>query len=240
MYKSILGVVVIIGVLILTTPAEAVITFERTYGGTDYEKGFSVQETQDGGYIIAGLTESFGAGFYDVYLIKTNAAGDTVWTKTYGGTDLDDGCSVQETQDGGYIIAGVTWSFGAGESDVYLIKTDSLGNVGIEEAEKRRAMREEKKQLTAYPNPFTTSTTISIPRLSEHQNIRVSEVELKIYDASGRLVKNFSLFTPHSSLISSVSWDGKDNSGNELQGGVYFIRLTSGDIISIRKVILVR
>ena len=89
MCKSIMVVVVILGVLIFTTSAEAEITFERTYGGTDDDYGNSVQETQDGGYIIAGMTRSFGAGGRDVYLIKTDAVGDTVWTKTYGGTNLD-------------------------------------------------------------------------------------------------------------------------------------------------------
>ena len=77
MYKSILCAVVIIEALILTTPAEAVITFERTYGGADWDRGYSVQETQDGGFIIAGSTSSFGAGSYDVYLIKTDAQGNT-------------------------------------------------------------------------------------------------------------------------------------------------------------------
>ena len=76
MNKSILGVSVILGVFILTSPAEAVITFERTYGGTNRDEGNSVQETQDGGYIIAGFTESFGAMGRDVYLIKTDAQGN--------------------------------------------------------------------------------------------------------------------------------------------------------------------
>jgi len=75
----------------------------RTYGGTSDDYGWSTQQTSDGGYIIAGYTASFGAGGDDVYLIKTNASGDTLWTKTYGGTDEDVGYSVQQTSDGGYV-----------------------------------------------------------------------------------------------------------------------------------------
>ena len=101
----------------------------KTYGGGENEYGYSVKQTSDGGYIIVGNTESYGAGGTDVYLIKTDSSGDTLWTRTIGGSKDDYSRSVQQTQDGGYIIAGFTTSYGAGFFDVYFIKTDSSGNV---------------------------------------------------------------------------------------------------------------
>jgi hypothetical protein len=127
---------------LIKTNANGDTLWTRTHGGTDSDGGNSVQQTSDGGYIVTGSTKSFGAGDWDVYLIKTNTSGDALWTRTHGGTDSDRGSSVQQTSDGGYIIAGSTRSFGAGGDDVYLIKTDSLGSVGVgEESPKPRVMR---------------------------------------------------------------------------------------------------
>jgi hypothetical protein len=113
-------------VYLIRTDAVGDIIWEDTYGDSGYEKGYSVKETSDLGFIIAGFTDSYGAGNGDVYLIKTGAIGDTMWTRTYGGTDLDVGVSVRQTSDGGYIVAGYSYSFGA-DSDVYVIKTDEYG-----------------------------------------------------------------------------------------------------------------
>jgi hypothetical protein len=102
--------------------------WEQTYGGSGSDEGYSVQQTTDGGYIICGYTTSFGNGGTDVYVIKTNFQGSTLWTQTYGGTGNDRGKSIQQTTDGGYIICGETKSFGNGLYDFYLIKTDGSGN----------------------------------------------------------------------------------------------------------------
>lgn len=102
----------------------------KIFGGTGDDEGRSVQQTTDGGYIIAGTTQSFGANNNDVWLIKTDANGDSLWSRTFGGDGQDQGSSVQQTSDSGYIIVGITDPLNGHykDFDIYLIKTDANGD----------------------------------------------------------------------------------------------------------------
>jgi hypothetical protein len=118
-----------VDVFLIKTDAFGNVQWAKAYGGGGADLAFSVQQTSDGGYIVAGLTHSFGASNGDFFVVKMDANGNIQWAKTYGGTGADTAWSVQQTSDGGYIVAGYTRSFGAGNLDIFLIKTDEFGNV---------------------------------------------------------------------------------------------------------------
>jgi len=104
--------------------------WSKTLGGRGDDFGTTIQQTSDGGYIMTGHTSSYGAGGMDLWLIKTDATGNEIWSKTFGGRGDDFGTTVRQTSDGGYIMTGRTSSYGAGGMDLWLIKTDASGNVG--------------------------------------------------------------------------------------------------------------
>jgi len=113
---------------LIKTDANGIEEWNHTYGGSEENYALSVQQTTDGGYIMAGYTNSFGAGSYDFFLVKTDEYGIEEWNQTYGGSYDEIAYSVQQTSDYGYTLAGWTDSFGAGSLDVWLVKTDENGN----------------------------------------------------------------------------------------------------------------
>jgi hypothetical protein len=108
--------------------------WEKTIGGAKKEASYAIQLASDGGYIIAALTESYGAGGQDFYLVKTDSSGNKQWEKTFGGTRDDLIRSLQVLPDGGYLLAGQTLSYGAGTWNALIIKTDSSGNKVLDKA----------------------------------------------------------------------------------------------------------
>ena len=263
-------------VYLIKTNASGDTLWTRTYGGPSYDEAYSVQQTTDGGYIITGTTESFAGsvGVYllktnasgdtlwtryyvpsyclansvqqttdggyviagiigslaNVYLVKTNASGDTLWTRTYGSGLADDGGnSVQQTTDGGYIVAGYTTSLGAGGYDVYLIKTDSLGNVAAVAEPKTSPTPAATLSVTCEPNPFRTRTAISLRRAAG------SPAALTIFDASGRCVRTFT-----ANRTPTAIWDGTDEVSQPLPSGAYFVRLDAGSGYATTRVVLER
>jgi hypothetical protein len=148
-------------VYLIRTNAAGDMLWAGDYGGQSYDQGCTAQQISEDAYVVAGGTESYGAGGRDVYLIKTDADGDTLWTRTFGGLSDDYAWSSAAITDGGFVIAGLTRSFGAGESDVYLIKTDSLGEVAVAEP-KTSPMRTRGLTVFCEPNPFAGTATIRL------------------------------------------------------------------------------
>jgi hypothetical protein len=201
----------------------------KVYGGGLWDEGKCVWQLSDGGYIVAGFTYSFGAGECDVWLLRTDPSGDTLWTRTYGGIMLDPGYSVWETRDSGYILVGATESFGAGGHDVYLIKTDENGLTGVAAPSSPPKPRASGLTLLQNsPNPFRRSTLIS------YSLPQATHLTLSIYDITGRLVETL-VNEPQQPGIHRVRWNRKAN-----PSGVYFYRMQAGEFVETRKMVVVR
>ena len=103
------------------------LSWAKPYGGAGTEYGYGCKAVDDG-YVVVGYTTSFGKGSKDIFLLKLNSEGKELWSKTFGGTSWDVGMAVDGNSEDGYVVCGFTHSFGAGEEDVYVIKTDPDGN----------------------------------------------------------------------------------------------------------------
>lgn len=112
---------------VIKTDSNGEIEWEKTFGGENYDRGKCGLQTNDGGFIIVGYTDSYGLGGTDMWLIKTDADGDIEWENTFGGEANEEGVCVQQTVDGGFIVAGQTTSYGNGRADAWIVKTDING-----------------------------------------------------------------------------------------------------------------
>ncbi len=183
MKKTIVLIMVTGIILFICSPA---FCWQKTFGGSGDDEGYSVQQTSDGGYIITGYTASYGAGDMDVYLIKTDSNGDCIWAQTFGGSGNDRGYSVQQTSDGGYIITGATNSFGT-IAPVYLIKTDASGDCVWTQAQTFEFGGSNSKYITGYSVRQTSDGGYAIAGTAINNNSWVKEFLIKT-DADGNSV----------------------------------------------------
>jgi hypothetical protein len=246
-------------ILLIKTDANGDVEWAKTYGGTsDNDYAYSVQQTSDGGYILAGYTASFGAGDLDIFLIKTDANGNIQWAKTYGGTNEDRAYSVQQTSDAGYIVAGYTSSFGAGGYDIFLIKTDANGNIGSCSIVQDASPTETTPSPTvatfspsvSSPSPTVNSVspTITSPTLtvSEPCPLSISEFCQPVsgiitpYKGGIKVIGSgeFEVKVYNVSGVMVKSIKGKDEVKLELSRGVYFVEVVSGGRVLREKVVI--
>jgi hypothetical protein len=108
--------------------------WQKSYGGGAYEVANCIQQTSDGGYIVTGGTSSFRTGNWDVWVLKLDGNGNPQWQKTYGGVASEQANFIQQTSDGGYIVAGGGWSFGPGNNGMWVLKLDGNGNIQWQKA----------------------------------------------------------------------------------------------------------
>jgi hypothetical protein len=164
---------------------------------------------------------------YDVYCVKISANGDTVWSRKYGGVERERSFSVQQTSDGGYIIVGCTYSFGAGDSDVWLLKLAAEPGI-VENNYQYIPLR-----LQVDPNPFSKFTSI---KFTVEQKIK--NVELTLYNSAGRVIQTIDHIVAPG--LNKLQWMGDDGAGNMLPSGVYFVKLKIRDSVVVKKVLIIR
>ena len=196
----------------------------NTFGFSDDEYAYGVDQTSDGGYVLAGITLTDAVDNQDCYLIRTDASGDELWSSIIRGDGRDHFESVQQTNDGGFIVAGDTEHYDPARQ-FYLVKYDSESNIVKEFA---KTQIHDFRLYPPYPNPFNVSTAISFELRD------AGFVSLEIFDITGREVG--SLVSGHQSAgFHQVVFDAKD-----LTSGVYFARLEAGEFRKTRKMLLVK
>ena len=213
---------------IYKTDADGAVQLDRGYSGDLTCAGDAVAQTPDGGYVVAGFDILTGTESRDAFLLKTNAAGDTLWVRHYGfafGQDYEDRAFSVAVLPDGFIMAGRTTRPGTGGSDVLIIRTDERGVVvGVTEDETpgRPGLAQN------HPNPFNPRTTIVFEIASP------GPAKLEVFDARGRRV---------TTLVDAVEEAGRhevDFRGEGLASGIYYYRLQTARHTETRRMALIR
>ncbi len=201
---------------LIKTDINGNLQWTKTYDGNLNDEGYEVQQTSDGGFVFVAETDKNGLGYDEVFLVKTDAIGDTLWTRTY---NQGNGNGLQVTSDGGYIILGFTGIIGAGMNDFYLIKTDNNGNVsGMPNTNINNNFK-----ITSYPNPFNDFTTVKF------ENSDNCNYTLTLYNTQGEIIRDISNITSDKVVIERKN----------LNSGLYFYQLrTDKRVVAVGKLII--
>jgi hypothetical protein len=171
-------------------------------------------------------------GFLDVWLMKVDLNGDSVWARTWGAGQADEASDVKVCFDGGYILAGSAFLAGTYD-DAWLLKTEP--DVGITENDAEHITN---VTLSVTPNPFTHSTDIRYQITDDRQRTTKRNEHLRIYDTSGRLVRDFGQLSVIGHQL-SVSWDGRDGQNRKVGSGVYLLEFKTEGHSLFEKLVLI-
>lgn len=207
------------------------ILWTRRYRNAESDLGYGLDQTRDGGFIMAGeLHPGADVDRTDLYIIRTNSNGDTLWTKTIGGERNEHAYCVKQASDGGYIIAGTTDFYG-NDPDFYIVKLAADNATGV--TDDRESLPLSFTLGANYPNPFNPLTTI------EYSVPSRAHVSIEVFDVLGRKVRTL-VDEPRSAGSHRVVWNGCDNAGQPVSTGLYLYRLKADDLVQTRKMMLLK
>ncbi len=200
-----------INIFLLRTDKQGDSLWTKNFGGSSYDEGASIVNTTDNGFVITGTTCSFGDTLGDMFLLKTNSNGDSIWFKTYGDTLDEYASSLIQTNDGEFLIAGfVNWNCG----DIFLVKTDSLGSVS------NGSLSINKNKFSVFPNPTSGKFTVSMG------SQKAKSFSVVVYNLFGEIILEKEI----------IGRESEFNLSNQL-AGIYFLKFESDGKRFVKKII---
>lgn len=195
------------------------ILWNKSYGGTDKDITKMIQPTTDGGYIVAAISRSFGWSNPDMWLLKINTSGDTLWTRHFGGAGHEHCTAARQTDDGGYIAIGHTRSFGV-IWKIMFVKLNDLGNI-VDVS----PLALNNTTFNIYPNPARGKIHIDL------SDARYSQATFRISNSLGQI-----LFSETIDPASGIK--NKEINLENKNPGIYFITMQTNDHITTKKLVL--
>ncbi len=233
---------ILVLMLFSTSLTPQVTIFEKTYGGSGNDRAYSLKKTSDNGYILTGYTYSYGAGGKDIYVVKTDSVGDTLWTKTYGGSQEDEGRDIIEIIGEGYFI--LCQSNSSGNHN--LLKIDYFGNIIWSKS--ITGEYNQIKSINSAPNEFILCGEYSGEFCVTRINSLGDTLWLRSYNPTSYLeegkaraiaqlpdnsfivVGDYYWFSVYSGVHYQVKIDGQGNLQNDLLGSVMGGSRTTNDL----------